>query len=83
MPDEVNPLLATDLTVLRNQECDRVSALAMELAKVGAPVVEGEDWLVVFPLEAPSLAVSGWIKANLDMRPRAVHVDGSRLLLKT
>ena len=68
--------LAVDLRIMRGQECDRVKALAVELAKTGAPVVEGADWLAVFPRNAISGEISLWIKENLRMQPVMLHVDG-------
>ena len=40
----------------RIKETDRLSAMATELKKLGAQVVEGDDYLKVWPLEKPLLA---------------------------
>ena len=77
-----DPFLAVDLRVMRGQECDRVSAMAVELAKIGIPVVEGTDWLAVFQRSAVSTEISTWIKVNRHLRPLALHVDGTHLLLR-
>jgi 3-phosphoshikimate 1-carboxyvinyltransferase len=50
-PFAKQPVSFTDLGRLRVQECERVAALRMELAKCGAKVVEEGDTLTVWPSE--------------------------------
>ena len=48
-PFAKHPVKFTDLGHLRVQECDRVSAVRVELAKCGANVVEAGDTLTIHP----------------------------------
>ena len=67
IPDAAMTLAITALTALaptrmtgigswRVKETDRIAAMATELAKLGARVEAGADWLVVHPLAAPAAA---------------------------
>ncbi len=47
------PVRIDNIWNLRIKETDRLSALATELRKFGANVEEGEDYIVVHPLESP------------------------------
>ena len=56
----MNPIVFTNLQVMRHQECDRISAMAEGLTKVGVKVVEGTDWLAIFPLGSTDNDVAHW-----------------------
>ena len=45
------PMTLVDASRMREQECDRISAMAMELKRVGAKVEEHRDGLTVWPGE--------------------------------
>jgi 3-phosphoshikimate 1-carboxyvinyltransferase len=50
------PTRLTGIGSWRVKETDRIAAMATELAKLGAGVEAGADWLVVHPLAAPAAA---------------------------
>jgi 3-phosphoshikimate 1-carboxyvinyltransferase len=51
----------TNIASWRVKETDRLSAMATELRKVGATVIEGTDYIVVTPPED-----NGWQHAAID-----------------
>jgi 3-phosphoshikimate 1-carboxyvinyltransferase len=61
----ITALFATEPTTLVNigswrvKETDRIAAMATELAKLGAEVAQGDDWLRISPLAA-------WRDATID-----------------
>ena len=74
----VTALYATGTTTLRNigswrvKETDRIAAMATELRKLGAQVIEGQDYLSISGMQAPARASS----RPLSPTPNA----GARLL---
>ena len=54
-----SPTTLTHIASWRVKETDRIAAMAIELAKLGATVEEGPDWLRIYPLH--------------DWKPAAIH----------
>jgi 3-phosphoshikimate 1-carboxyvinyltransferase len=50
------PITLKDAEHIRHHECDRISAICKELGKLGVPVEEHPDGLIVYPAE-PSPAL--------------------------
>lgn len=48
-PFASSPTTITNVANLRVKECDRLSAAATELTRLGVKVEEGEDWIRVYP----------------------------------
>ena len=57
----------TGLSTLRLKESDRVSALAKELSRLGAKIVEGADFLEISPRPLRGLAVETYNDHRMAM----------------
>lgn len=54
------PILFTNLGNLRLQECDRIAAMSTGFLQLGIKVVEGNDWLAIFPVGSTDNDVEKW-----------------------
>jgi 3-phosphoshikimate 1-carboxyvinyltransferase len=61
------PIPFVDLGRLRVQECDRVTALRMELTKCGAKVIEEDDTLTVYPSSLHSAEIETYNDHRMAM----------------
>jgi 3-phosphoshikimate 1-carboxyvinyltransferase len=50
-PFASSPTTITNVANLRVKECDRLSAAATELTRLGVKVEEGADWIRVYPVD--------------------------------